>query len=160
MIEVVAAVSAASSAFAAIKKGFEVGRDIESMAGDMGRWMSAVSDIKKAEEYNKKTPLFKKLFASGSIEEEAMQVFMAKKKAEDMREQLRTIITYTRGPSAWQELLRTEAEIRKKRQRMIYDQKERRKMYIEYTLATILVIVTSIVFVWGIGLILKAKGMI
>ena len=159
MIEVVAAVSAASSAFAAIKKGFEVGRDIESMAGDMGRWMSAVSDIKKAEEYNKKPTLFKKLFASGSIEEEAMQVFMAKKKAEDMREQLRTIITYTRGPSAWQELLRTEAEIRKKRQRMIYDQKERRKMYIEYTLATILVIVTSIVFVWGIGLILKAKGM-
>ena len=160
MIEVVAAVSAASSAFAAIKKGFEVGRDIESMAGDMGRWMSAVSDIKKAEEYNKKPPLFKKLFASGSIEEEAMRVFMAKKKAEDMREQLRTIITYTRGPSAWQELLRTEAEIRKKRQRMIYDQKERRKMYIEYTLATILVIVTSIVFVWGVGLILKAKGMI
>ena len=101
MIEVVAAVSAASSAFAAIKKGFEVGRDIESMAGDMGRWMSAVSDIKKAEEYNKKPPLFKKLFAAGSIEEEAMQVFMAKKKAEDMREQLRTIITYTRGPSAW-----------------------------------------------------------
>ena len=96
MIEVVAAVSAASSAFAAIKKGFEVGRDIRSMAGDMGRWMSAVSDIKKAEEYNKKPPLFKKLFASGSIEEEAMQVFMAKK-GEDMREQLRTIITYTRG---------------------------------------------------------------
>ena len=51
MIEVVAAVSAASSAFNAIKKGFEVGRDIESMAGDMGRWMGAVSDIKKAEEY-------------------------------------------------------------------------------------------------------------
>ena len=53
-----------------------------------------------------------------------------------------------------------EADIRKRRQKMIYDQKERRKMFIEYTLATILVIVTSIVFVWGIGLILKAKGMI
>ena len=78
MIEVVAAVSAASSAFNAIKKGFEVGRDIESMAGDMGRWMSAVSDIKKAEEYNKKPPLFRKIF-NGSIEEEAMQVFMEKK---------------------------------------------------------------------------------
>ena len=78
MIEVVAAVSAASSAFNAIKKGFEVGRDIESMAGDMGRWMGAVSDIKKAEEYNKKPPLFKKLFAAGSVEEEAMQIFMEK----------------------------------------------------------------------------------
>ena len=85
MIEVVAAVSAASSAFNAIKKGFAVGRDIESMAGDLSRWMGAVSDIKKADEYNKKPPLFKKLFASGSVEEEAMEIFMAKKKAEDMR---------------------------------------------------------------------------
>ena len=49
MIEIVAAVSAASSAFNAIKKGFEVGRDIESIAGYMGRWMGAVSDIRKAE---------------------------------------------------------------------------------------------------------------
>ena len=93
MIEVVAALGAASSAFNAIKKGFEVGRDIESMSNDLGRWMGAVSDIKKAEEYNKRPPLFKKLFASGSVEEEAMQIFMAKKKADDMRYQLKQIIS-------------------------------------------------------------------
>ena len=140
MIEVVAAVSAATSAFGAIKRGFEVGRDIESMAGDMGRWMGAVSDIKKAEEYNRKPPLFKKLFASGSVEEEAMQIFMAKKKAEDMRNQLKTIITYTRGISAWEELLRTEGEIRKKRQAMIYAQKERQRFWIEMFFSSIIVI--------------------
>ena len=160
MIEVVAAVSAASSAFGAIKKGFEVGRDIESMAGDLGRWMGAVSDIKKAEEYNKKPPLFKKLFAAGSVEEEAMQIFMAKKKADDMREQLRQIITYTRGPSAWQELLKTEADIRKKRQKMIYDQKERQRKVIEYSLATLLIMFTIALVTWGIYLIMDVKGMI
>ena len=69
MIEVVAAVSAATSAFGAIKRGFEVGRDIESMAGDLSRWMGAVSDIQKADQYNKKPPLFKKIFNSGSVEE-------------------------------------------------------------------------------------------
>ncbi len=127
MIEVVAALGAASSAFNAIKKGFEVGRDIESMSNDLGRWMGAVSDIKKAEEYNKRPPLFKKLFASGSVEEEAMQIFMAKKKADDMRYQLKQIISLTRGPAAWDELLRTEGQIRKQRQKMIYDQQERRK---------------------------------
>ena len=84
MIEIAAAISAATSAFTAIKKGFEVGRDVESMSKDLGRWMGAVSDINKAEQYNKKPPLFKKLFAAGSVEEEAMQIFMAKKKAEDM----------------------------------------------------------------------------
>ena len=60
-----------------------------------------------------------------------MQIFMAKKKAEDMRDQLRQIITATRGPSAWDELLKTEADIRKKRQQAIYDQQERRQKLLE-----------------------------
>ena len=158
MIEVVAAVSAASSAFNAIKKGFEVGRDIESMAGDMGRWMGAVSDIKKAEEYNKKPPLFKKIFAAGSVEEEAMQIFMAKKKAEDMRNQLKQIITYTRGPSAWEELLRTEGQIRKKRQEMIYAQKERQRFWIEMSLAALL-IGAALILVYFIAIwLISVKG--
>ena len=125
MIDPITAVATATAAFNTIKNGFQMGRDVEGMAGDLGRWMGAVSDIKKAEEYNKKPPLFKKLFASGSVEEEAMSIFMAKKKAEDMRDQLKQIITMTRGMSAWDELLKTEADIRKKRQKMIYDQEER-----------------------------------
>ena len=125
MIDPITAIATATAAFNTIKSGFQMGRDVEGMAGDLGRWMGAVSDIKKAEEYNRKPPLFKKLFASGSVEEEAMAIFMAKKKAEDMRDQLKQIITMTRGMSAWDELLKTEADIRKKRQKMIYDQEER-----------------------------------
>ena len=92
LIDPVTAIAGATAAFNAIKSGFSVGRDIESMAGDLGRWMNCISDLKKSEEMNKKPPLFKKLFQSGSVEEEAMAIFMAKKKAEDMREQLKQII--------------------------------------------------------------------
>ena len=127
MVDPITAVATATAAFNTIKSAFAAGRDIEGMAGDLSRWMGAVSDIKKAEEYSKKPPLFKKLFASGSIEEEAMQAFMAKKKAEDMREELKNLISFTRGPSAWEELLKTEADIRKKRQQAIYDQQERQR---------------------------------
>ena len=143
MIDPVTAIAGATAAFNAIKSGFNVGRDIESMSKDLGRWMNCMSDLKKAEELNKKPPLFKKLFNAGSVEEEAMQVFMAKKKAEDMREQLRQIITATRGPSAWQELIKTEADIRKKRQAMIYAQEERRRQVIEYCAIVFLVLVIT-----------------
>ena len=160
MIDPVTALATATSAFSMIKKGFEVGRDVESMGADLGRWMGAISDLKKAEEYSKKPPLFKKLFASGSVEEEAMAAFMAKKKADDMREQLRQVITITRGPSAWQELIRMEGEIRKKRQQAIYDQQEYRRKVIEYTLAFILVAITSGLIIWGIYFIMDVKGLI
>jgi len=160
MVDPVTALATATSAFSMIKKGFEVGRDIESMGSDLGRWMGAMSDLKKADEYAKKPPLFKKLFAAGSVEEEAMAAFMAKKKAEDMREQLRTIITYSRGLSAWQELLKTEADIRVKRQKMIYDQKERQRKFIEWTAITVMLLVLVGTVTWFMWFVMKAKGMI
>ena len=160
MIEVAAALSAATSAFNAIKKGFEVGRDIEGMAGDLGRWMGSVSDIDKAGEYAKNPPLFKKLFAKGSVEEEAMATFMAKKKAEDMRNQLRQLITLTRGPSAWDELLKTEADIRKKRQKAIYDQQEYRRKVVEWTAITIGIAIVGSFLFWLLVLALKTRGVL
>ena len=150
----ITAVATATAAFNAIKKGFQFGRDIESMGGDLGRWMGAVSDIKKCEEQAKKPPLFKKLFASGSVEEEALQSFMAKKKAEDMRDQLKNIIVFSRGPKAWDELLRTEANIRKKRQEMIYAQQERQQFYIDMAL----IILAVLVFAGGIGFFIWLVG--
>ena len=153
MVDPISAVALATGAFNTIKAGFAAGREIESMAGDLSRWMGAVSDIKKAEEYNRKPPLFKKLFQSGSVEEEAMQIFMAKKKAEDMRAELKNIISFTRGPSAWEELLRTEGEIRKKRQKAIYDQQERRRKLLEWVAIIFLIIIVSgfilgILYLW------------
>ena len=147
MIDPVTALATASAAFTTIKKGFQLGRDIEGMAGDLGRWMGAVSDIKKAEELSQKPPLFKKLFAAGSVEEEALQTLMAKKKAEDMREELKKMIMFTRGVGAWEELLRTEGEIRKKRQKAIYDQEERRRKIFEWiAIAFLITVVTGFVF--------------
>jgi len=160
MIDPVTALAAATTAFNAIKKGFEVGRDIESMSGDLSRWMGSVSDIDKAGEYAKKPPLFKKLFASGSVEEEAMASFMAKKKAEDMRYQLKQIISLTRGPAAWEELLATEGAIRKKRQKMIYEQKERQRQVMEWTGIFLGVAVFGSFLFWLLTLALKAQGVL
>ena len=148
----------ATGAFNTIKAGFAAGREIESMAGDLGRWMGAVSDIKKAEEYNKKPPIFKKLFQAGSVEEEAMQIFMAKKKAEDMRSELKQIISFTRGPSAWEELLKTEGDIRKKRQKAIYDQEERRRKLLEGIAIALGIVVVGGFAIFIVVLTAKARG--
>ena len=160
MIEVAAALSAATTAFNAIKKGFEVGRDIEGMAGDLGRWMGHVSDINKADEYAKNPPLFKKLFASGSVEEEALQTLMAKKKAEDMRAQLKSIIIMTRGMGAWDELLETEGDIRKRRQKAIYAQKEKQRKVIEISAIVFAVVFGGGFIIWVTAALLKSQGVI
>jgi len=158
MIDPVTALATATSAFNLIKKGFTVGRDIESMGSDLGRWMGAMSDLKKADEYAKKPPLFKKIFNAGSVEEEAMAAFMAKKKAEDMRDELKQIISWTRGPSAWDELLRMEADIRKKRQQAIYDQQERQRKVFETIAIVLLIGICAGVFIGGVWWLIEYKA--
>lgn len=154
MVDPVTAIAAATTAFNAIKKGFQFGRDVESMSGDLGRWMGAVSDIDKADQYAKKPPLFKKLFNAGSVEEEALNAFMAKKKAQDMRDELKNIIVFSRGPNAWNELLKTEADIRVKRQEAIYAQQELRRKVVE--IAAVVIILG--IAIGAMGLVIYAAG--
>ncbi len=146
----VTAIAAASTAFNVIKKGFDMGRDIESMYGDMGRWMGAVSDVNHANKMAKNPPLFKKLFAGSSIEEDAMNAFAAKKKAEEMENELRSYVNLVYGPNSWNEIIKMQAKIRKDRQEQIYAQQELRS----HILNVIGIIFASIVFIVAvIGLI-------
>ena len=146
----VTAITAATAAFNIIKKGFDMGKDIEGMYGDMGRWMGAISDVNHANKMASNPPIFKKLFAGSSIEEDAMNAFAAKKKAEQMEDELRTYVNMVYGPNSWNEILKLQIKIRKDRQEQIYAQQELRS----YILNVIAIIVASIVGVCGIvGLI-------
>ena len=104
----ISALAVAQTAYAAIRKGFQYGKEVESMAGDIGRWMGAISTVKNSHEKAKKRKFV-------SIEEEALETFAAKRKAEAMEHELRTFINMSYGPSAWQEVIKVQAQIRKDR---------------------------------------------
>ena len=127
MVDPVTAITAATAAFNIIKKGFDMGRDIESMYSDMGKWMGAVADIRHADQMVKNPSVFKKLFNGSSIEQEAMDVFAAKKKAEEMENELRTYVNLVYGPNSWADIIKLQAKIRKDRQEQIYAQQELRR---------------------------------
>ena len=48
-LTIAGAIGVASKAFNAIKQGFAVGQDLDQMAGQIGKWMSAVADVDQAE---------------------------------------------------------------------------------------------------------------
>ena len=131
MVDPVTAMATASAAFGAIKKGFAIGRDIEAMASDLSRWMGALSDLDQAEKEAKNPPIFKKLFSGKTVEQEAIEIFASKKKAQAQRQELQQWIQYTMGQSHWDELIRMEGRIRKQRQETLYRQRERRRKFIE-----------------------------
>tara|TARA_R100000773_G_C4178831_1_gene89400 strand:- start:145 stop:624 length:480 start_codon:yes stop_codon:yes gene_type:complete len=144
MVDPVTAIAAATSAFSLIKKGFDAGRDIESMYSDMGRWMGAVSDIRHADQMNKNPSVFKKLFNGSSIEQEAMDIFAAKKKAEEMEQELRTYVNLVYGPNSWADIIKLQGQIRRDRQKQIYAQQELRRNIIN-TIGVILGAVVGVI---------------
>jgi hypothetical protein len=107
------------------------GRDIESCMGDVSRWMKMASDVDQAEKQAKNPPIFKKLLAAGSVEEEALQAYAAKKKLEAQRQELKNFLNMSYGPQAWADLIQLEGRIRKQRQEAIYKQQERRRQILE-----------------------------
>ena len=125
-----------------------MGKDVESMYGDIGRWMGAVSDVNHAEKMSKNPPLFKKLFAGSSVEQEAMDAFAAKKKAQEMENELRTWINMVHGPNAWSDLLKMQAKIRKQRQEQLYAQQELRARVLNIAGVIFLCTLVGAVIMW------------
>ena len=153
MIDPVTALAAATAAFTTIKKGFEVGRDVESMAGDLSRWMGAVSAVANIEKRAKNPSVFAKVFYKDSIESEALEAFAAKKKLQQQSEELKTYIMFTNGTAAWDELLAMEGQIRKRRQKEIYEAQERKEKIIFWIIAISTIgIGTAILLAFAYGL--------
>ena len=128
-VSISASLAVASTAFNGIKKAFHAGRELESMSQDLSRWMGAVSDIEQKEKSAKNPPIFRKVF--GSVEQEALEAFAAKKKLEEQRYELKTFIQFTHGHKAWDQLLAMEGKIRKARQEQLYRRQEFKDRCIE-----------------------------
>jgi len=138
-ITISAAISTATAAFGGIKKAFMAGRELESMTQDLSKWMGAVSDVANIEKRSKNPTLFSKVFNGQSIEQEAIEAFAAKKKLDQQRDELKTFIMFTHGTKAWDELIGMEGQIRKRRQKEVYEAQERREKIIMWTIGTLTV---------------------
>jgi len=129
----ITAFGVATTAFNAIKKGFQVGRDVESMSKDLGRWMGAIQDVKDGHS-KKKNRVF------GSVEEEALETFAIKKKAIAMENDLRNFVNLSYGPNAWNEVIRIQADIRKQKKEAIEEAKRKQRKMIENLILGVLVV--------------------
>jgi len=141
-VDPVSIIAAATTAYNALKKGIEIGREIQDMGGQLATWAGAVSDIDFLERKNEDPPWYKAF--SQSVQQEAIAIFTAKKQLEQQRNELRTYIQFSMGQSAWDELLRIEAKVRKQRA-----DHEHRKAEIKEAIVSALLILVMVTSVTG-----------
>ena len=157
MVDPISAMALASSAYASIKKGIGIGKELHSMSKSLSTWLSAVSDIDRAHHEAKNPPIFKKIFYGKTVEQEAVELFTQKKQLENQRDELRKLISSMCGPNAWQELIRMEADIRKQRKETLYAQREARRHFVEIISIIFLILLISC-FIFGLAWLFVNRG--
>jgi hypothetical protein len=141
MIDPITAFAAAQTAVTAIKKGIQLGKDIGGISSDLAKFAGAISDIDFAHKSAENQPWYAVLF--GGTGPSAMDIFAKKKQAEALRAEIKQYIQFGYGQSAWEELLRIEAQVRKERQKTLYRKAEIKQTIIEWTVG-VLVLVSGV----------------
>lgn len=155
MIDPITAVGMATSAFNAIKKGIAVGRDIQDMSGQLSQWGKAFSDFSYAEDKAQNPPWYS---FKGSDNETAIQIFAQKKKMEQMRTEIKNFISFHYGPSAWEEVLYIEAQMRKQRKEELYRKEELKRKIIEWVVGILAASIGIVIMGFMLWLIGKDQG--
>jgi len=156
MIDPVTAITAATAAFNGVKKLVAAGREIEDVVGQLGKWYGAAADLSRAESQRKNPPIFTKLFSGGSVEQEALEIIVHKKKLEEQEKQLQDLLNIRFGFGTWKEMVELRRKIRKEREETLYKQQERKAAFFEGVLLIFLVtmgfvVLGGMVYLTGLG---------
>lgn len=147
-------VALASSSFRSVQLLVNKGAEIEQVAQQLGKWFTYASDIKQAEKESENPPIFKKLFSGGSVEEEALNATIARKKLEEQEKHIRELIIWAYGKETYVEMMQLRRDIRVRRQTAIYNQRKRRQKIADVIAIVVGVAVASGV-IYGTALFIK-----
>ena len=153
MVDPVTALAGATAAFNVIKKGIQFGRDLENMANDLSCWGRACADFEFAEKQIKKPPWYSVL--GGGVEAQEMAIFAQCEKLEAQRKEMREWICAMLGPSAWEELLQIEADIRKQKREHEFRRIEIKQKIIEWVAGVLLFLIWLAALI-GLVLIMRS----
>ena len=134
-------IAMASTTFKGIQTLVNQGAEIEAVAQKLGSWYSYAADIKQAEKEAESPGVFKKLFDGNTVEQQALNSVIAKKKLEEQEKQIRELIVWAYGVETYQEMIMLRRKIRAQREEAIYKQRKRKR-----------IILDSVIIMFAIGL--------
>lgn len=136
-------IAMASTTFKGIQTLVDRGAEIEHVAQKLGHWYGLVSDIKEAEKEADNPPLFRKIFDGESVEQQALNSVIAKKKIEEQEKHVRELITWAYGVDTYKEMMQMRRDIKAKREQMIYKQRRKQRRMLDISAVVLALIVTG-----------------
>jgi len=156
-MEIAAAVSLASTAFNALKKGMETGREIEDMVDYFGKWFEAKDALSEQNINANNQPMLKKMFSGNSVEAQALEVTHAKHKIKQMEKELYEYLLYTGQQEFYNDMMAERRAIRQARIDEAVRRSERKRFWIDVS-AVVLGLGTSAGIIIGVISVIASGG--
>lgn len=153
MIDPITALSVASTAVGQMRSLINAGRDTsQAMTKFAGAW----ADLNEAERRAKNPPWYKSF--GSDMERAAAEAFAAKKKAQELKKELESMIRFVHGPTGLQEYKDILRDMREQKKKHEFRKQEIKDAIIEWTVG-ILVLIIAVgilgIFTYFIG---KSQG--
>jgi hypothetical protein len=148
-------IAMASTTFKGIQTLVNKGAEIEHVAQKLGQWYSFASDIKEAEKEAENPGVFKKLFDGNTVEQQALNSVIAKKKLEEQEKQIRELIVWTYGVETYQDMIMLRRKIKAQREQAIYKQRKRQRMLLDSLFIAVAMAVSAGI-IYGTVLIIRS----
>ena len=146
-------IAIASTTFKGIQTLVERGAEIESVAQKLGAWYTFAADIREAEKEAESPGVFKKLFDGQTVEQQALNSVIAKKKLEEQEKQIRELIVWAYGTETYQEMIALRREIKARREKAIYKQRRKHRLIMDTTLVVIAALVCGAIIFGTVSVI-------
>jgi hypothetical protein len=150
VIDPITAFATAQAAVAGIQKAIKLGKDIQGLVGEFGRFFDAKDAVQKAaNDAGKK---------GQSDTGKAMEIVMQANQLREMEEQLKHQLVYGGYPELWEQMLIERAKIRQAREKAERESKIARKKLVAQRLFYAQIIGgTLVVIIFGIIIVLVIK---
>ncbi len=143
----------ANAAFKGIKALVSAGREIEDVVGQLGKWYTAAANFYVGVNKKKKPKLFGKSQTGMSVEEEAMQIAVARETMRKQDMQLQSMIKMRYGMDVYKQMMDLRIKLQKERLKEEEDlRKAKMKFHNDLWFATsgIIVVLIFFLFLWNI----------
>jgi len=150
VIDPVTAFGVAVTAFNTVQKLVKAGKEIESVAGQLGKWYSAVQSFNESAA-KKESDLKKgKFLGKGSIEQEALDIVLHRERLAKMEYELYILIAGVYGQEAYRSMMAERTKIKRQRDHAAKIAKQRKKEMIAngFYLTAIIFLLVLCYHVW------------
>ena len=110
--EIVAAVQICASAYRFMKTAVNEGRELGDMTRAMSKFWDAREEVSVLEQKATNPSKIEKRFGGKSVESQALEITLQKKKAEQLEKELKDLFYWTGNANLWHDMIRERAKIR------------------------------------------------